>query len=546
MKFKAPPAGAPSAPPEPRARSGRGRKAVALELVREIFARMRPLPDRASGTYHERRAARLLLEQAEARFAPRFRVSHQGFAVDLSSGAANIAAHGVIFVAFAVLPTLVGLGRVWLGEYGPAAELASHPALARFGAFMIPKASLAVSALGALALFVARFLPGATGWSVFSFIAPNLESGNVLVDELPEVPRPNRDEAGDGPFDVEAAWWKERFRLACGAAPSDPPGSNPLGRRLAVLAAHYDSARALPEAPALMGSGTLTSILKAGFAIIPAASYLGCALALGGVLALAEWAAPDAGATIAGAVGLGALWLVGLLFAATEMAKALESSNLPYVQGYNDNLSGVAAAFACLDDLAGTGERRPDAPLLMMVLTGSEENGLHGSIAFAKRVLVHAVERFGAAKVEIWNFESVSGERLRVCDGERTFSGLTRRGAAGMLEAYARSLDPSASPGPKDALIYSGAPELEPGWSFPLEVSREPMAACTDLTGFTAPRSLRKRLRILTFSSPWAKDSLERPRDYHRLEDDAESAEGYTDSIAAAALLVADAVRSGL
>ncbi len=546
MKFKSPPAAAPSAPPEPRSRSGRGRKAVALELVREIFARLRPLPDRASGTYHERRAARLLLEQAEARFAPRFRVSHQGFAVDLSSGAANIAAHGVIFVALALVPPLVGLGRIWLGEYGPPAALAAHPALARFGSFMIPKASLAVSALGALALFVARFLPGATGWSVFSFLTPNLESGNVLVDELPESPRPGRDEVGDGPYDVEAAWWKERFRLASGAAPTDPPGANPRGRKLAVLAAHYDSARALPEAPALMGSGTLTSILKAGFAIVPAASYLACALALGGVLALSARAAPDAAGTMIGAAALGVLWLVGLFFAATEMAKALESANLPYVQGYNDNLSGVAAAFACLDDLAGAGNRSPDAPLLMMALTGSEENGLHGSIAFAKRVLVHAVERFGAANVEVWNFESVSGERLRVCDAERTFSGLTRRGAAGMLEAYARRLDPSAEPYPKDPLIYSGEPELEPGWRFPLEVSREPMAACTDLTGFTAPRALRKRLRILTFSSPWAKDSLGRPRDYHRLEDDAEGAEGYVDSIAAAALLVADAVRSGV
>ncbi|MBN1243389.1 MAG: M28 family peptidase [Spirochaetales bacterium] len=543
MRRPALPAGAPTG----------GRAARALEAIHAVFGALERLPDRASGTYHERRAARLLSELADARLngaapggaspgdaspdgaARRFRLGHQGFAVDLSSGAMNVAAHGALLLALTVFPLLSGALRAAFGELGPES-------LARFGPlFALPASSLAFAAAGALLLFVARFLPGAFGWSIFSFLVPNLESGNVIVDDLPVVPRVPVAETKGGTFDVEVRRWKDRFAAArAGAEETAPHG------RLVVLAAHYDSARALPGDGFLTKRRFFAAILKTGFAVVPALAYFACVLVLGffalAALApdssLASWAVSWPGWA---AIGLLAF---GLGFSGLEMAMAMKSSNLPYVQGYNDNLSGVAAALACLEDLA-SGPPLPGNPAFMLALTGSEENGLHGSIAFARRTLRHAVAEFGAENVSVWNFESVSGARLRATCAERTFSGFVRSGDPEFAREYAASLPSAGAPAAGTAPLYAGAPTLDGTWAMPLEVCFEPMAACTDLTGFTAPRAFRKRLRILTFSAP-ERTGMEKPRDYHRLEDDAENAEGYTDSIAAAALLVADAVRSGL
>lgn len=530
-----------AAGPEPRSRLRR--------FSRAVFGLFADMPHRGSGTHYEARAARILGRLAGEALGGR--VDLEPFAVDLSSGAWNVALHGGLLCVFLLLDWGLGLGMA--AAYGPGGRSVR---LGFLGA--VPLAFVAAAFALCLLFLFSRRMAGRKGWGIFSFFVPNADSADIVVSTLPAL----RDGAS---LRLEPAErWRRRF-AASGK------------KRLIVFAAHYDSARCLPPQK---GKGApprfLLAALKNGIGTIPTAAYLALALtfAAAGVLAFVD----PGGALMGGPFGqaLAALVLVALVVAAVEAAVAGASVNLPFQQGYNDDLSGVVAAlgaFFLLAPGAGTGEgkglleegivegagrREVEDSALMVLLTGSEENGLRGSLEFAKRALAPALEVFGERGVLLVNLDSVSGGELVAAAGERNFTGAIRSGdpdfarkavaflrgprlaparAAEHLgaveierclvpaEGGARAADGGArgAGGAADgagAAGESGAAGGPAAYGYRIALEEEPLPACTDMTGFCSLKGVNRRLRAFTVVSRAAGSGpLPQPRDYHQPSD---------------------------
>ncbi len=95
------------------------------DYLRAIFEAFADMPHRGSGTWYEARAARILSRIASHRIAAhrsasttlRGRVDLEPFAVDISSGAWNVALHGTLLCSILALLWLGGLGVGF--AYGP-------------------------------------------------------------------------------------------------------------------------------------------------------------------------------------------------------------------------------------------------------------------------------------------------------------------------------------------------------------------------------------------------------------------------------------------
>ena len=489
---------------------------------RKAFGLFAEMPHRGSGTHYEARAARMLSRLAAESLEAQ--VELEPFAVDLSSGAWNVALHGTLLCLVLALDWLAGLGLA--AAYGPGARAAG---LGFLGSVPLPFAAVALGAT--LLLLASRISAGKLGWGVFSFFVPNADSADIVVSDLPRL------SDGDSLRLAPAERWKRRFEAS---------GK----KRLLILAAHYDSARCLPPSK---GKGAppdcLLAALKNGIGLIPTAAYLLLALSFGLSVLLAFL--DPSGALSRGAPG----WIAAVLVlgsfgvAAVEAFIAGKSVNLPFQQGYNDDLSGVVAALGAFRGLAPRDAPRAEpaaaasagaasaapAPAattladtaLMAVLTGSEENGLRGASEFARRVLAPAVGVFGKERVLLVNLDSVSGGELVAAAGERDFTGATKSGdpdfarkAVDFLRGpRLQAARAAESLAPKE--IEASLEPAGPGaFAYRLRLEPEPLPACTDMTGFCSVGGLNRRLRAFTVVSREAGSGpLPQPRDYHQPSD---------------------------
>ncbi len=454
-------------------------------FIKAFLKAFEEMPHRGAGTSFEPRSARILTELAGRRLAGS--VEAQPFAIDLSSGAWNVAVHGVVLLGSLAFLWATGLfvGRAWSAgrnpvDFGPLGVLA----------WPVVAACLAVC----LTVLGSRFCAGWRGWTLLSFLVPNADSTNVIVSTLPPA---DLDELR---LEPETAW-RRRFEKS-------------RAERLVIFSAHYDSARCLSLAPRRRTPKFLRAAVKNGIGTLPtAAQFLLIAFFI--VMTLLSWTgrAPRVLASPWATVAI--LAFVAAVMAATiaEAALSLRSANLPFCPGFNDNLSAVAAVFDVLaetmaktavtaeDRIACPNPARPLAALsrrtaFMAVFTGSEENGLRGSIEFGRRILRAASRAFGLGRLLLVNLDSVSGGRLLAVNAEHTFAGFVRKGDRRFLEAARPILETQ---------------RVVDGHSYAIEVQDGPLEACTDLTGF-ARASFGGRLRAFSISS---KDKNDEPRDYH-------------------------------
>lgn len=482
----------------------------------DSFAEM---PHRGTGSSFEPRAARILAELSRDLLSAR--VDVQPFAVDLSSGAWNVALHGVLLLGGLAIFFVVGiLARLAWGPGDGALPLAF------LGPMPLP--ALVGSALLVLLLLGSRVAAGRFGWSILSFFVPNADSANVIVSNLPE----DRELGlkGSDRRLLATELWKRRF-TASGAD------------RLVILAAHYDTARAFDPRDSGNSSAFLKWALKGGIGLLPTLAYL----ALLGLFLFSIFG--GLGETLP--FGLGGVWwgivstlwlLIPLVVAGIEARISLHSANLPFNPGINDNLSGVTAVFATLAGLMPAkrpasfrldeglpssllGEAELGKTLVMAVFTGSEENGLRGSLSFAREVLEPAYEIFeadGKRGVYLVNLDSVSGGRLIAASGERNFVGLLRSGDPAFLESARPYLERKREAPPLVPPRASWPPERRE-YSFTVEPGpKGALKACTDLTGFTLDK-LNGHIKAFTLVTRSGDPELGQPRDYHSLSDGVET-----------------------
>jgi hypothetical protein len=474
-------------------RNGAGfERAAFIKAFLEAFEEM---PHRGSGTCFEPRAARMLAQLARRRLCGT--VEAQRFAIDLSSGAWNVAVHGAVLVGSLLVLWIAGLlaGRAW----GAGARPVDFGPLG-----VLPWPFVAACLTVCVAVLVSRFSAAWTGWTLLSFLVPNADSTNVIVSTLPAA---RTEQLRLKP----RAAWRERFEeiKKKGAV------------RLVILAAHYDSARCLSMGPRKRTPKLLRAAIKSGIGTVPTIAYVLLIAFLAAMTVLSRTgSAPAVLASPWAAAAVVVLVVLLVAAAIVEMGLSLRSANLPFCPGYNDNLSAVAAVFDLLAEaLPNTGAAAPQdhiahlnpPPLsprsgktaLMAVFTGSEENGLRGSIVFKRRVLRAARSCFGAGRLLLVNVESVSGGDLVAANAEHTFVGFVRRGDPRFLEAAKPVLE---------------KPRIVGGESYPIEALDRPLEACTDLTGFAW--RLGAKLRAFSISSKYENDQ---PRDYHLPSDGPET-----------------------
>lgn len=446
------------------------------------------MPHRGTGTSFEPRAARIIAELSRERLTGH--VETQPFAVDLSSGAWNVALHGTVLLVSLVVLWTGGLlvGKTWGVGRAPV----------DFGLLgLLPFPVVIACGVVSLAVLGSRFAAGISGWSLLSFLVPNGDSANIIASTLP---RPKVEHLGLDPTEA----WRRRFG-ECSA------------KRLIIFAAHYDSARCLRRG-AEKGSTpkTLKAALKNGIGTLPTAALCVLILFLAAAAVLSWTGNAHLWLSRPWVVALVILFvLVSLAVEIVEAAMSLRSADLPFCAGYNDDLSGVAAIFELLAEVLPrkeqTDERgrirctNPALPLmrldeseLMAVFTGSEENGLRGAVEFTRSTLKPAIEHFGPDRVLLVNLDCVSGGSLRAASGEHTFVGLVRKGDPSFLEA---------------ARPHLQKPRNINGRDYCVGVAPDPLEACTDLTAFARARGLR------AFSIVSRAEGGVEPRSYHSLSD---------------------------
>ncbi len=460
-------------------------------FIKDFLKAFEEMPHRGAGTSFEPRAARILTELARRRLTGN--VEGQPFAIDLSSGAWNVALHGTLLLGSLLLLWVSGLvvKTAWSAgrcpvDFGPLGVL--------------PWPVVAACLAACLALLASRFFAGWTGWSLLSFLVPNADSSNVIVSTLPPA------ETELLRMMPEAAW-RQRFE-------------NSGAERLVIFAAHYDSARCLSLAPRDRTPKFLRAAVKNGIGTVPTIAHVAF-IVFFAFMTFLSWTGRAQAVLASPWATVVILVLVAILVAAAaaEAFLSLRSANLPFCPGFNDNLSAVAAVFDLFaeampragaglsDRMAGPDRKRPlvkpAKTALMAVFPGSEENGLRGSIEFGRRILRPARECFGVERVLLVNLDSVSGGQLLAANAEHTFVGLVRKGDRRFLEAARRILETSRS---------------VDGKAYAIEVQSRPLEACTDLTGFA--RGFRGKLRAFSISSKYKNQE---PRDYHLPSDGPET-----------------------
>lgn len=532
-----------------------------VKAVLDAFADM---PHRGSGTHYEARAARLLTRIAEASL--KGKVESQPFAVDLSSGAWNVALHG------SILCSILGLG--WLAGLGISSAYGSGRGPVPMGFLgTVPWPVAVLCTVTVAVLIVSRWMAGRCGWAIFSFLLPNADSSNVIISTF----APPDKELLRAPLEKQ---WADRFEKA---------GK----RRLFIISAHYDSARCLPPTNNPTSKWkSLLAALKNGIGIIPTIAYfllLACFAASTVIAFLGGLPGPVGG--ILGHV-LAALAVLGFIVACAEAVIAGLSVNKPFEQGYNDDLSGVAAALGAyfrlcpksvpaaakareedggsatkimsaigsaigtaLGGLIGSAEGQapqaaiaggllpgdilPEAeepPLektgLIVLLTGSEENGLRGATEFRKVVLKAAKDHFDLADIHLVNVDSVSGGSIYAAATERNFMGARRGGDPGFAgRATGLWATPLLTKAEADShftedeekailLPVQGGDGIVSGYGYAIQPQPDPVAACTDMTAFCSKWAWNHHLPAFTLVSV-GKDSgpIPQPRDYHQPSD---------------------------
>jgi hypothetical protein len=468
--------------------------------TRSVFDAFADMPHRGSGTHYEARAARILSRLAGESTGAR--VDSQPFAVDLSSGAWNVALHGAILCSVLGLAWLGGLGlsAVW----GPGSTPAS---LGPLGTVPFPVALTCLAA--SLVLLVSRWMAGSSGWGVFSFFLPNADSSNVIVSSFAR---------GDDSASIRLPCekqWEARFRAS--------------GRkRLVILSAHYDSARCLPpmSAPGPLQRALLAA-LKNSISALPTFFYfvLIACFGLSSALAFLD----PAGGLMSGALGWVAaiLTLAGFIVAAVEAIVAGLSVDKPFEQGFNDDLSGVVAALGAFSRLCPAPDNEGLAETAVMVLlAGSEENGLRGSTVFSRTVLRAAVECFGIEGVFLVNADSVSGGRLKAAPSEHNFTGGLRggdpafgRAATAFLRGRRLGQAEADEHFTRDEQALCLLPR-DDGFGYAIDYDGSALAACTDMTAFCAPPGFNGKLRAFSVVSvAEGSGPIAQPRDYHQPSD---------------------------
>ncbi len=489
------------------ARAGSGGRGGLAGLLESFFRTFAEMPHRGSGTSFEPRAARQL--SAMAGQGLHARTELQGFAVDFSSGAWNVAIHGVALIGLLLASWTGGLlaAAVW-GLGGHSVDLGL---LGR-----VPWPFTLAAFASCLVCLFSRIAAGVRGWNLVSFFVPNADSANVIISTLAP---PGADQLRARQEDA----WKSRFRES---------GK----KRLLVLAAHYDSARCFPP---MMGSAApprwLMEALKNGIGLLPTIAYLALAAVLGTalVLGLADIDPFDASvaAWVLRFLVLAAI-VLGIGTAGLEALISSRSADLPFNPGLNDNLSGVAVIFGALTrilPLDGTSGLDLRDTVLMAVFTGSEENGLRGSSEFSRSVLAPAVGVFGADRVMLVNLDSVSGPGLIAAPSERTFSAGTRGGKLRFAEQAVELLSSPFIPAVLARAEMSQA-EIDacltgPGpYGCGIRLEKPPLAACTDLTGFCSGKGLNHVLKVFSLVSKVpGSGPPPQPRDYHQRSDGLET-----------------------
>jgi hypothetical protein len=300
---------------------------------------------------------------------------------------------------------------------------------------------------------------------------------------------------------------------------------------------HYDSARRLEAGKT---PRFLLGALKSGMGRMLTVMYVLLALVLAAAFALGMFRLNEAVYTgwlgIAVSVVLTLVAGVALVVASLEGGMASHSASLPFVQGMNDNLSGVAAIYGAVARvLPGPGARMiaPDTEVIA-AFTGSEENGLRGASRFSKDVLAPAIQVFGSANVVLINLDSVSGGVLRVRPREVNSSGRNVGGIPQFAEdfhAWARgprisAADACASLTPQQRTSCL-VPAAGGAFGLNVEYDRDALPACTDMTGVFAglPGAFRRELRGFSIVSRQTslQDPLLRPRDYHQQSDNVDT-----------------------
>lgn len=487
----------------------------------DFFDAFAEMPHRGSGTPYEPRSARILARKLASETGAH--VDLEPFAVDLSSGTWGVAIHGILLVFGLAIIWCAGLASTFLR--GPGA-LATR--LGWMGTVPIPYATAAF--LWIMLLLGSRLFADYKSWNIASFFVPNADSFNVIATDMPPLEQ--------DPVKIRLAEqerWRLRFTDAQSAGTS----------RLVIVMAHYDSARQLPSDKT---PRWLLAALKSGIGTLPTIAYCVLAGILFGVLVLGILNLNDY--VYSGTFGLVlSVFLLlavisALSFAAIEGFTAAKSSSLPFVQGMNDDFSGVAAAFQALKttlapavgpggQTAGSNVNQGNGTRVMTVFTGAEENGLRGSALFAREVLTPAIDVFGAENVELINLDTVSGGTLRLFSREKNFTGATVGGqpefgrafwkwATGPIVSRSRAVSILTPSQIQTCLRESGT-----SFSLNLELSEDPVPACTDLSGIWAglPSRHRKTLRAFSIVSrvKSTEDPLARPRDYHKQSDSVET-----------------------
>jgi len=489
--------------------AGAGVVAQGSRYLEDFFRFFAEMPHRGSATPNEPRAARLLTRKLEADTSAD--VELQPFAVDVASGAWGIAVHGVLLFAVTVAVWCAGLAAAWTWGAGPLPVR-----LGFLGTVPFPCALVVL--LWCLAMLVSRLWVDKFGFNIASFFVPNADSCNIIAASLPRL-----EPAGDTPRMSERDRWTKRFHDAKIAGT----------RRIVVLMGHYDSARRLPPGKT---PRFVLAALKNGMGRLITVMYLVLGLALAAACVLGFFGLN--GAAYSGWVGIGVSLVLtlaavmALTAAFVEGVMAAQSASLPFVQGMNDNLSGVAAIYgAIVKALPPVGARAlRQGTQVITAFTGSEENGLRGASLFAKDVMAPAMQVFGEANVELINLDTVSGGILRAMPREVNFSGRDVGGLRPFAEGFhAWASGPRISAAEADASLTQAqrdsclVPATGGAFGLRLEYAREKLPACTDLTGVCAglPRAFRRELRGFSIVSrqTGGDDPLSRPRDDHQESD---------------------------